>query len=157
MEYRPNSNPERRSADIPPESPVPQLCEHFAVKRAINLWQGPRHTGYNSLDQRIKSYRDKWSADSKSTPTALSEAGFFYSGECNLRYPTCVIHFTSTHNKYRTTSNYRFWRQDCLLSLLRRIARLVTVRRANARTCYLLSALRIRQVHQGANLYSGMP
>jgi hypothetical protein len=44
MECRPNSNPEQRTADIPPASPVPPLTEHFAVKRAINLWTGRRIT-----------------------------------------------------------------------------------------------------------------
>jgi hypothetical protein len=64
-----------------PTSSVPPLTEHFAVKRAINLWTVPRHVAYNSLVQRIRSYRDIWPADIKPTPTALSEAGFYYSGE----------------------------------------------------------------------------
>jgi hypothetical protein len=65
--------------------------------------------------------------------------------------PTLFI--SHAENKNQTIYNYRFWRKDHLLTLLRWAAGLVTVRRANARICYLLSTLRIRQVHQGAYLH----
>jgi hypothetical protein len=76
MECRPNCNPERRTTDIPPDSSIPALTEHFAVKRAINLWTVPRHTAYNTLVQRIRSYKNNWPADAKHSPTALIEADF---------------------------------------------------------------------------------
>jgi hypothetical protein len=96
MEYRPNSNPERLSGDTPPDSPVPPLSKHFAVKRAILLWQGPRDVAYNSLVQQLRFYDDKWPEDTKPTPTTFSEAGFFtqVSGTSITQNPTSEIHFT---------------------------------------------------------------
>jgi hypothetical protein len=101
MECRPNLSLERRSEDIPPHSPIPALTEHFVMKRAINLWTGPRHPTYNSLVQRIRSYKNNWPADGKPSPTALSEAGFYYTGKRTSKNSTYIIRSTrrTTHKE----------------------------------------------------------
>jgi hypothetical protein len=72
--------------------------------------------------------------DGKLSLTALREAGLYYTGKRTSKKTIYIIPFTlrRTHVKY--TYNYRFWRQDCLLPLLRWVAGMVAFRRANGRT-----------------------
>lgn len=76
MEYRPNSNPENsKSTNL-------SLTEHYVINHVISCWNGPRYSTYNTSDARLRSFViNEWPHDFlHPTPNALSEAGFFYTG-----------------------------------------------------------------------------
>jgi len=78
-EYRPNSNSEN-STCIRAESPILSLTEHYMLNHAINCWDGPKYTTYNTSDARLRSFViNDWPHDLQPSPNALSEAGFFYT------------------------------------------------------------------------------
>jgi hypothetical protein len=92
MEHKTDSVP-TRSPDIPPDrwrpiptsssmpsSQTPSLTEHLVLKRAIKLWQSPRHPSYSELSTRLHSFRN-WTHSETQTPEYLSEAGFYYDGK----------------------------------------------------------------------------
>jgi len=54
--------------------------EHYDLKQAVNLWQGPKYTDYCSLIDRVRSFQDSNWPDLNPTPISLAEAGFFFNG-----------------------------------------------------------------------------
>jgi hypothetical protein len=57
------------------------LQEHYVLKQAVNLWQGPKYPGYCSIIKRVRSF-DNWDwPETKPTPVSLAGAGLFYDGE----------------------------------------------------------------------------
>ena len=53
------------------------LQEHYALKSAIHLWNGPKYPDYCSLPQRIRSFENSNWSYTYPTPVELAEAGFF--------------------------------------------------------------------------------
>jgi hypothetical protein len=58
-----------------------QLQEHYALKKAINIWHGPRHPAFNSLITRVKSFEGADWPQTNPTPISLAEAGFFFDSK----------------------------------------------------------------------------
>jgi len=54
------------------------LQEHYVLKQAVNLWQGPKYPAYCSLIERVRSFDNVDWPETSPTPVSLAEAGFFY-------------------------------------------------------------------------------
>jgi hypothetical protein len=67
-----------------------ELEVHFARKRAINIWHGPRHPAFNSLIEHVKPFEGVDWSETNPTPVSLAEAGFFYDS----KLITIIISFT---------------------------------------------------------------
>ena len=57
------------------------LQEHYVLKEAVNLWQGPKYPAYCSLIDRVRSFKNINWPETNLTNVSLAEAGFFYDGE----------------------------------------------------------------------------
>jgi hypothetical protein len=57
------------------------LQEHYFLKQAVNLRQGPRYPAYCSLIDRVRSFENIHWPETNPTPVSLAESGFFYDGE----------------------------------------------------------------------------
>ena len=57
------------------------LQEHFVLKQVVNIWQGPKHSEYCALIDRVRSFENVVWPETSPTPVSLAEAGFFYAGE----------------------------------------------------------------------------
>ena len=56
------------------------LQEHYVLRQAVNLWQGPKYTDYCSLIDRVRSFENIDWPETNPTPVSLAELGFFYDG-----------------------------------------------------------------------------
>jgi len=82
MQYRPNSKPEEKSTALNTESfPLP-LSEHYILTRAVDVWDGPKFVTFRTKEARLKSFViHEWPLEWHPKPSALSAAGFFYTGK----------------------------------------------------------------------------
>jgi hypothetical protein len=64
---------------IGPRSLTQTLTEYLILKRAIKIWQAPRHPTYDSLSARLQSLKN-WPHREYQIAKSLSEAGFYYDG-----------------------------------------------------------------------------
>jgi len=152
MEYRPNSKPEENSIALNTESfPLP-LSEHYILTRAVNVWDGPKFVTYRTNDARLKSFViHEWPLEWHPKPSALSDAGFFYTGK------TYMLFWIRQNVSYTFRSLnipimlYRFEWSDVMFPLRRRAERLVTNRRPVERTCSMVSFMRLCQIYHGHN------
>jgi hypothetical protein len=53
------------------------LQEHYFLKQAVNLWQGPKFPGYCSIIERVSSFENWEWPETKPAPVSLAEVGFF--------------------------------------------------------------------------------
>jgi len=53
------------------------LQEHYVLKKAVNLWQGPSYPTYCSLIDRVRSLENIDWPETNAAPLSLAESGFF--------------------------------------------------------------------------------
>jgi hypothetical protein len=57
-----------------------RLQDNFIVKKAVNIWTGPKHPEYCELFDRVHSFKHAVWPETGPTPASLAEAGFYYDG-----------------------------------------------------------------------------